>query len=303
MYFNKATIKMPKHFIKDYIALTRIQKPTGLFLLMLPVLWALVIAGSGIIYLKYLTIFMCGTIVMRTLGCIINDLVDKDIDRYVARTASRPITSGKISPKSAIKCILFLTCIAVFLAIQLPLLCWAIAIFGMIITLLYPYAKRYIHCPQIVLSIAFSISILMVFAAIEHTISTQAIILFFIACIWPLIYDTQYAISDKQDDLLIGVKSSAIWFGKATNSIILMLQIIFILFWGLFAMKLQYNLIFYICLFCLCINTYYQQVLIQNGCPKKCQTAFKSHTVSGLIILGGITCQYLPLSISYTIPI
>ena len=279
--------------ISPYLALIRISKPTGIYLLLWPTLWALLVANKGAPSTSNLIIFTLGVIIMRSLGCILNDIADKDIDKLVERTATRPITNNALSVKNALIFALFLLIAAILLLLMMPVKVWYLAIAALLIAACYPYAKRLTKCPQIILGIAFSWSIPMVFMASNNTISQQGWALFFIAIIWPLIYDTQYAISDRPDDLKIGVNSSAIWFGKHDNCILNMLQASYVALWAIFAINYNFNSIFYLCLAGVAANGYYQHTLVKDHNPQLCQKAFKMHNYSGLLIFIGLLANYL----------
>jgi 4-hydroxybenzoate polyprenyltransferase len=279
--------------ISPYLDLIRINKPTGIYLLLWPTLWALIIANKGTPSTANLIIFTLGTLIMRSLGCILNDIADKDIDHLVERTATRPITNNTISSKNAYFLAIFLLITASLLLIMLPIKVWYLAVIALLITACYPYGKRFIQCPQIILGIAFSWSIPMVFMAVNNHVSSQGWALFFISAIWPLIYDTQYAISDRPDDLKIGVNSSAIWFGTNDTYILNMLQTSYIALWAIFAFHYNFNSIFYLCLAGVAANGYYQHTLVKNHNPQLCQKAFKMHNYSGMLVFIGLLTNYL----------
>ena len=279
--------------VQPYLELIRIKKPIGIYLLLWPTLWALVVANRGEPTVAHLTIFTLGVIIMRSLGCILNDIADKDIDHLVERTAMRPVTNSTIPVKKAYFLAFSLLIAAVLLLLMLPVKVWYLALAALLITACYPYGKRFMKCPQIILGLAFSWSIPMAFMASNGFVSLQGWALFVIAIIWPVIYDTQYAISDRPDDLKIGVNSSAIWFGKNDILILNILQTSYLALWIIFAMCYQFNYIFYLCLTGVAANCYYQHTLVTSYDSKLCNKAFRMHNYSGMLILLGLTANYL----------
>lgn len=290
---QKSAYNLLMKTIKPYLELIRIKNPIGIFLLLWPTLWALVVANKGSPTASNLIIFTLGVIIMRSLGCILNDIADKDIDNLVERTATRPITNNTISVKKAYILVFFLLIMAATLLLMLPVQVWYLAIAALLITACYPYSKRFMKCPQAILGIAFSWSIPMAFMASNGFISEQGWTLFVIALIWPVIYDTQYAISDRPDDLKIGVHSSAIWFGKNDILILNILQATYITLWIIFAMYYKFNYIFYLSLTGVAANCYYQHTLVKSYDPELCNKAFRMHSYSGALILTGLIANYL----------
>ena len=208
----------------DFIQLMRLDRPIGIYLLMWPTLWALWIAGAGNPSVKNLLIFVLGVILMRSAGCAINDFADRGIDGDVARTKDRPIVSGRLSAKEA------LLTFAVLIAISFGLVLltnsqtvyWSFLAVGL--AALYPFTKRYTHYPQVALGAAYSCSILLAFSAETGSVPAAVWLIYIANLLWTIAYDTYYAMSDREDDLKIGVKSTAVLFGKADRFIILALQ-------------------------------------------------------------------------------
>jgi len=200
--------------ISDYIRLMRLDKPIGIYLLLWPTLTALFIAGNGAPSIKNLIIFILGVIVTRSAGCVINDYADRNFDKHVARTRERPLTSGKVSEKNALILFVLLLALAAILVSQTNLLTIVLSVPAVILMSVYPFIKRISNAPQFVLGLAFSSAIPMAFAAETNTVPLGSLWLVLATVFWAVVYDTMYALVDKEDDLKIGVKSTAILFGK-----------------------------------------------------------------------------------------
>lgn len=271
-----------------YLRLMRLHKPIGIFLLLWPTLWALWIASHGHPHFKNVIIFVLGVIVMRSAGCVINDFADRNVDLHVTRTKNRPITTGEISKNHAL--ILFLILCAI--AFALVLLTNAHTIFlsclALAIAILYPFTKRFFHCPQMILGVAFSMGVPMAFTA-ENTAFTKITWLLMLANIfWVILYDTEYAMIDREDDLKIGIKSTALFFGKYDCVVVGLLQIAVLVL--LIALGVYLNLLitYFIFLFAAMLLFFYQQYLMMARDPQKCFQAFLNNHWVGLIIFLGI---------------
>lgn len=274
--------------LTQYIYLMRLDKPIGILLLLWPTLWALWLASKGSPNIKILCIFVMGVILMRSAGCIMNDVADRNIDAFVARTRNRPLASGKLRTKEA----LFLAAFLALLAFMLVLFCNALTIFlaffGALFAIIYPFLKRITHLPQFMLGIAFTWSIPMAFAAETGTVSLSAWLLFLTGCLWPIIYDTMYAMVDREDDLKIGVKSTAILFERKDTLFIGLFQILFILLLALVGFVFNLKPIYYAALFLVALLFMYQQFLIKDRNPANCFRAFMNNNWVGVIIFLGI---------------
>ena len=200
--------------LKAYAYLIRLDKPIGTLLLLWPTLWALWLASSGIPDFSILFIFVAGTILMRSAGCAINDYADRDFDRHVQRTQGRPVTSGKISGKEAVAIATSLALIAFLLIQPLNTFTKQLSVLALLVAFIYPFTKRFFAMPQAVLGIAFGFGIPMAYAAILDFIPLEAWILFIGNVFWAIAYDTAYAMVDREDDLRLGLRTSAITFGK-----------------------------------------------------------------------------------------
>lgn len=266
----------------------RLDKPIGIYLLLWPTLWALFLAADGFPDIKILLIFVLGTVLMRSAGCVINDYADRKIDKLVQRTQHRPITSGEVSTKSALILFAIIMALALVLVsltnqltIQLSLVAGALAI-------LYPFTKRWTHLPQFVLGCAFAMSVPMAFAATNGKVSDGAWWVFLATVIWTVIYDTMYAMADREEDLKIGVKSTAILFAKYDKFIIGVLQICLLLV--LVNVSIFFNLdIFYdISIILSTFLMIFHQKLIKNREKTACFRAFLHNNFIGMVIFTGI---------------
>lgn len=280
--------KKIKKNIKNYAVLMRLHKPIGIFLLLWPTLWALWLAGHGHPSISLVIIFVLGVVVMRSAGCVINDLADRHVDKHVARTRERPLASGKITVRAALMLFFILMLIAFGLVLFLNQLTILLSIAGAIFASLYPLLKRITHLPQIGLGIAFAWGVPMAFAAQNNVISVIDWQVFLTAAIWPIMYDTLYAMTDREDDIKIGVKSTAILFGKFDRIIIGFLQIILILLFiqmgYLFHLQWQY----FMAVLGVGLLFLYQQWLIKNRNPMACFKAFLNNHWVGMLIFIGI---------------
>ncbi len=208
----------------DFIQLMRLDRPIGIYLLMWPTLWALWIAGEGVPSVKNVVIFVLGVILMRSAGCAINDFADRKIDGDISRTKDRPIVSGRVSAKEALVTFAILVVISFVLVLQTnsQTVYWAFLAVGL--AALYPFTKRYTYYPQVALGAAYSCSILLAFSAQKGSVPNEVWLIYIANLLWTIAYDTYYAMSDREDDLKIGVKSTAVLFGDADRFIILTLQ-------------------------------------------------------------------------------
>ena len=271
----------------------RLNKPIGIYLLMWPMLWAFLISASGQPNLFYLLLFMIGVVLTRSAGCVINDFFDKDIDSQVERTKGRVLVSGEVSSSEAVLLFIALIslCILLLLMIGADILIYALISFCLLI--IYPFSKRLIKIPQLILGIAFGSSIPMVYIVQAGEVNASCILLYLATISWAISYDTYYAIADKLDDLKIGNKSSAILFGE--NDInapywLQMLTIILMIFVGLIN---NLNLFFYLALFIATLLCLYQKILVVNRKPYQCIAAFENNNYFGLIIFFGLLLSYL----------
>lgn len=271
----------------EYWRLMRFDKPIGTLLLLWPTLWALWIANRGAPNPLILTVFVLGVILMRAAGCIINDIADRRLDGKVQRTKTRPLVLQTIPIKNALILFFSLCLIAAGLVWLLNPLTIVLAVFALMLTLIYPFMKRFTHWPQAFLGLAFAWGIPMAFAAELNTVPMTAWWLFGATALWIIAYDTQYAMIDRPDDLTIGVKSTAILFGRHDRLIIGLLQAFSLLSLLLLADFLGLNFSFYWGWGCALILAVYQQFLIRHRHPKACFKAFANNHWFGCCLFIG----------------
>ncbi len=279
--------------IPAFVELTRINRPIGIYLLLWPTLMALWVAAEGFPGINLFLIFTLGTTIMRSAGCSVNDFADYSIDGEVLRTESRPLPTGILRRQEAFMCFGVLSAIG-FLLVLLTNRETVLLSFGAVALIaIYPFMKRYTNLPQLVLGVAYSWGILMAFTAVTTEISQAAYLLFVANVLWTVAYDTQYAMVDREFDIQIGVKSTAILFGEADRLMIGMLQAMFIIAMWLAARQLQMGTVFYVSLLIACGFLIYQQYLIQHRLPGSCFKAFLNNTWVGASIFVGTFLNYL----------
>ena len=271
-----------------YFRLMRLDKPVGIYLLLWPALWALFLAADGWPRLDLIIIFVLGVTIMRSAGCVINDYADRKIDKLIERTQHRPITSGEITAKSALILFFILMLIAFGLVLMTNSLTIQLAFIAAGLAILYPFTKRWTHLPQFILGLAFAMSVPMAFAATNGSVPDSAWWVFAATVIWTVIYDTMYAMADREEDLKIGVKSTAVLFAKFDKLVIGMLQIC--LFLLLLKISEIFNLtIFYdISLILTAFLMIYHQKMIKNREKTACFQAFLHNNFIGMVIFTGI---------------
>lgn len=275
-----------------YVLLVRLHRPIGIFLLMWPALWALWLAGDGQPPWQVVTVFVLGVVLMRSAGCAINDFADRDFDGHVARTRERPLATGAVSPQEAVAIFVILSLVAFALVLFMNWQTVALSVVAAALTLIYPFMKRFTHVPQLFLGAAFGWAIPMAFTAVTGGIPGYAWILFVATLIWALIYDTQYAMVDREDDLKIGIKSTAILFGERDRLIIGLLQLsmLGLLVWiGLLAER---GFFFLGGLAVASGLALHQQVLIRERTPASCFKAFLNNNYFGMAIFVGLVLDY-----------
>lgn len=271
----------------EYGQLIRWHKPIGSLLILWPVLAALSLANHGQIPALLLFIFVLGTFVMRAAGCILNDLADMKFDKHVARTQNRPLTTGTVKVWEALILLAGLLIIALALVLQLNLYCLILAVIGVLLSIVYPFMKRFIPLPQGVLGIVFNLGTPMAYAASHNTLPFSGWLLFVISILWTIAYDTMYAMSDRKDDMTLGLKSSAIWFGKKDRCIVGLLQLVVLVLLILLGLITQLNLWFYLGILATGLSFMYQQFLIKRREPLPCLQAFTNNHWSWFFIFFG----------------
>ena len=275
-----------------YIQLMRLDRPIGILLLLWPTLSALWIAAEGWPDPLVLVIFILGVIVMRSAGCVINDYADRHIDGKVVRTMNRPLATGALSENDALKLFAGLGVLAFILVIFLNDLTILMSIVGLFLAATYPFMKRYTHLPQIYLGAAFGWAIPMAFAAQTGTVPMIAWLLFVANVIWSTIYDTFYAMADREDDLLAGVKSTAILFGDDDKVIIAILQVTFLIAMLMVGSQLELSFVYYIGVLVTLGLFLYQQHLARDRQAAACLQAFLNNNWVGAALFAGIVMHY-----------
>ncbi|RLA10148.1 MAG: 4-hydroxybenzoate octaprenyltransferase [Gammaproteobacteria bacterium] len=280
---------------RDYLQLTRLNKPIGLLLLLWPTWWALLLAAQGLPQPKIALIFTAGVVLMRSAGCAINDYFDRDIDGAVERTANRPIAQGRIPPSHALWVAAVLSLISLLLVLQLNRLTIQLAIIAAALAATYPLFKRFTYLPQAYLGVAFGWGIPMAFAAVQGTVPAIAWLLLLANIFWTVAYDTQYAMVDRADDLTIGVRSTAILFGQDDCRAVAILQVsalVTLLLVGLHPDS-GLNGLFYLFLTGAAGLSIYFQRLIKDRDRQRCLQAFLRNNWWGALIFAGIFLDLL----------
>ena len=266
----------------------RLDKPIGTLLLLWPTYWALFLSADGWPDFDLLIIFTLGVIVMRTAGCVINDFADRNIDKYIKRTKDRPLTSGEISPKSALVLFVMLLFIALALVLQTNQLTIQLSFIALLLASLYPFTKRWTNFPQLVLGAAFGMSVPMAFSAQTGSLPLTSGIVFLATLVWTLIYDTLYAMADRDEDIKIGVKSTAIVFQKYDQIIITLLQILLISIFIVMGNIFKLGQIYYFSLIIIVIFMIYHQLLMRKRQNEQYFKAFLSNNYIGMTAFAGI---------------
>ena len=278
--------------LRDYAQLMRLHRPIGILLLLWPTLWALWIASAGRPDPTILVIFVLGTIVMRSAGCIVNDLVDRDFDPHVKRTRDRPLAARRISPYEALVLFALLIAIALWLVAQLDEFTIRLSVLGAALTITYPFFKRFFPAPQIYLGVAFGWGVPMAFAAQAGNLPRVAWLLLMAAVVWATIYDTEYAMVDRDDDRALGLKSTAILFGEMDRLVIGALQAMMLFALLLVGRLQEFGLWYSVSVAVAAALFAYQQWLMRERDRDGCFRAFLNNNIVGLAIFGGIAAQY-----------
>lgn len=287
--------------LKEYGLLMRVDKPIGTLLLLWPTLWALWLASPQFPNVGHIAIFIVGVFLMRSAGCVINDYADRDIDGGVARTKSRPMARGSVSQKEALILFVVLALLAFGLVLMLNQLSVILSFVALAIATVYPFMKRVTYFPQVVLGMAFSMAIPMAFAAVQNEIPTTAWLLYVANLLWVLAYDTLYGMVDKKDDLKIGVKSTAIFFGEADLQISATIQGMFLFGMLLVGTKFGLNHYYFISLLLAAGLIAKQIYSCRNRQPEACFKAFLNNNWVGLIIFVGVLLSKLTTTVEPTL--
>ena len=278
-----------------YSRLIRFEKPIGFYLLLWPTLWALAVAGEGSPDGWILFVFVAGCFLMRSAGCAINDYADRDIDQHVERTRERPLTSGKIKPLEALAVFAVLALIAFVLVLSLNRFTIMLSFGGILLAASYPFMKRYHYLPQVHLGAAFGWAVPMAFAALTGEVPKEAWLLYVANLVWTVAYDSMYSMVDREDDLKLGVKSTAILFGDYDRVMIAVFQILFLLALVLVGVDLEFTGIYYLGLGVATLLMAYEQFLIADRVPAHYFSAFLHNHWVGAAVFAGIMGHYYSL--------
>ncbi len=276
-----------------YGYLVRLNRPIGILLLMWPALWALWIAGEGKPQWTVVLIFILGVALMRSAGCAINDFADRKIDGKVERTRGRPLATGLVSPMEAVGIFVAISLMAFALVLFLNQETVLMSFVAVTLAAVYPFMKRYTHLPQLVLGMAFGWAVPMAYTALTGTVAPEGWLLYIAAVIWALIYDTEYAMVDRADDLRIGVKSTAILFGESDRLMIGLLQSAMLGLMVLVGAKLELGLYYYLGVVAGSLVFLRQQYLIRKRDPDGCFRAFIGNNYFGMVVFIGLVADYL----------
>ncbi|MCC8381005.1 MULTISPECIES: 4-hydroxybenzoate octaprenyltransferase [Xenorhabdus] len=278
---------------RAYCRLMRIDKPIGVLLLIWPTYWALWIAAKGVPNLHILLVFTLGVFFMRAAGCCINDFADRKFDGHVERTKSRPLPSGDISEKECKILFSILVLISFALVLTLNKMTIALSFAGLGLACVYPFVKRVSNLPQVVLGAAYGWSIPMAFSAVSESLPLECWLLFLANVIWSVIYDTQYAMVDRDDDLKIGVKSTAVLFGRFDKLIIGILQLIMLAILIVVGCLVNLGGMYYWTVLLAGALFIYQQKLIFDRSREPCFQAFMNNNYVGFVLFLGILFSYV----------
>jgi 4-hydroxybenzoate polyprenyltransferase len=279
--------------LRDYISLMRLDKPIGIFLLLWPTLWALLVASEGQPDPKIVLIFILGVIVMRSAGCVINDYADRDIDRHVSRTQNRPLTAGRLSTTEAKLLFILLCVIALYLVLQLNRLTLLLSVVGVLLAASYPFMKRVTHLPQVYLGAAFGWAVPMAFAAQINSVPPIAWLMFTATVLWATAYDTMYAMVDREDDLALGIKSTAILFGDSDRHIIGIIQGMLLVCLLMIGHQAGLGPFYYAGVLVAAGLAVYQQQLIRYREREGCFRAFLNNNWFGAVVFAGMLLDYM----------
>lgn len=275
----------------SYLQLMRLDRPIGTLLLLWPTLAALWLAAEGMPPLDLILVFALGTLLMRSAGCVINDFADRDWDRQVKRTAGRPLTTGRISTRGALALFSMLSLLSLTLLAFLNTATRALAVAGFAIAVLYPFMKRWTHLPQVVLGAAFSWGLLMAYTAVRGTLPLEAWLLFAASVLWIVAYDTEYAMVDRDDDLRVGIRSTAILFGTADRLAIGLLQTGTLLLLAVFGYLGDRGWVFGAALVVMAGLFIHQQALIRDRAREACLRAFLNNAWVGFALFAGVVAD------------
>jgi 4-hydroxybenzoate polyprenyltransferase len=282
-----------KEQLREYALLMRLDKPIGIFLLLWPALWALLVASDGQPDPHILLVFVLGVILMRSAGCIINDFADIDIDRHVARTRNRPLTTGRVSRREALTLFALLCAAAFALVLLLNTLSILLSFVGVLLAATYPFMKRLTYLPQVYLGAAFGWAVPMAFAAQTGSVPPIAWLMYTATVLWATAYDTMYAMVDRGDDLALGVKSTAILFGDSDRTIIGAIQGMVLVCLVMIGLQAGLGGYYYAGVGFAAALALYQQGLIRYREREQCFRAFLNNNWFGMAVFAGMLLDYL----------
>ena len=281
------------YYLKNFFILIRINKPTGMWLLMFPTFWALIMASEGKVDIQLLILFAFGSFIMRSAGCIINDIIDKKIDSNIVRTKNRPLASGSLNNADAlILLIIFLSIgLSILLSLNTNCIILGIAVFPLII--IYPFMKRLIYFPQLILAITFNFGTLIAWTAVAGYIDKKSLILYFSCVFWTLAYDTIYALQDKISDEKFGIKSLAIYFGKNNKYWIIFFYLCFISGILYLGITINLNFIFFFLIILFTLKIIFDVIKLDLYQPKNCTRNFQLNSWYGFFITISLYLNYI----------
>jgi len=276
----------------DFIQLMRLDRPIGIYLLLWPTLCALCLAAGGIPDPVLLAVFVAGVVLMRCAGCVINDFADRKVDGHVSRTRNRPLATGRISSREALVTFAILVALSASLLLWTNLLTFKLALIAVVLATVYPFCKRFTFYPQVVLGAAYSMAIPMAFAAQPGELPPALWLLYIANLLWTVAYDTEYAMCDRPDDLVIGVKSTAILFGEADRLMVGLLQGLTLLCLLLVGSRFELGLYWLLGLLAMALSFGWQHWLIRDREPQACLAAFLSNHWSGMLAFIGLALHF-----------
>jgi len=281
-----------KQKLSLYYRLMRLDRPIGILLLLWPTLWAIWIASNGHPPVYVLFIFVAGTVLMRSAGCVINDYADRDIDKHVKRTQQRPVTSGQVTPREALGLAASLAIVAFLLILPLNVLTIVLSVPAVLLAVSYPYTKRFLAIPQAYLGIAFGFGVPMAFAAIQGRVPVIAWWVMLANIFWCIAYDTEYAMVDRDDDIHLGIHSSALFFGKHDVVAVMVCYTAALCLLAWVGVLLHLNLPYYLGLLAATGIAGYHYTLIKQRQRDACFKAFLHNNWFGVVVFASIVLAY-----------